>query len=466
MIRPRYESYLLATLAIVVALNGVERMSLGLLLQNIKLDLSLSDTQLGLLTGLAFAVFFSLMGIPIARWADRGNRVQIISLATALWGVAMALFAAAGSFAQLLLARIGMAVGEAGCNPTALSLIADHFTRAQRARAVARFMLGTPLSALVGYFLAGWLNELYGWRMTFMLLGLPSVALAALVRFSLKDPRCHTQDATRLQASAQSKAQGSQSSQAPPGMKEVCATLWANKSFRHLVFYFSVTSFFGQGISQWQPAFFMRSFEMRTGELGMWMTLISGLGSFLGLYMGGELASRYATYQEGLQLRVLAILSCMLIIVKAAIYFASNQYLAFALAGLNFVGVTASSGPILATIQTLVPERMRAVSFVVVFFFASLIGTGLGPLAAGALSDALQPVFGKESLRYALLALCPGYLWAAWHLWRASKTVITDLDATQSAQPHAKDPIPHSVQNSARTSKERSCVQYQAHRHS
>jgi predicted MFS family arabinose efflux permease len=175
-----YKNYLLAVLLVILAFNYVDRLALGLLLQDIKVDLDLSDTQLGLLSGIAFALFYSVMGIPIARWADRGNRVTIITITTGLWSAAVALCGVAGSFLHLLLIRIGVAVGEAGCIPPAHSLIADYFTRAERPRAVARYMLGTPLSFVIGYFLAGWLNELYGWRATFLLLGLPGLGLAAL----------------------------------------------------------------------------------------------------------------------------------------------------------------------------------------------------------------------------------------------------------------------------------------------
>lgn len=189
-----------------------------------KIDLDLTDTQLGFLTGIAFALFYSVMGIPMARWADRGNRVTVITMTTALWSAAVALCGAAGSFVQLLLIRIGVAVGEAGCVPPAHSLIADTFTRTERPRAVARYMLGMPLSFVIGYFPAGWLNELYGWRITFMLLGVPGIALAVLARCTLREPR---QRNSVAQIDADTAAQ--------PKLAEVLATLWANITFRHLL---------------------------------------------------------------------------------------------------------------------------------------------------------------------------------------------------------------------------------------
>ncbi len=147
-----HKHYVLGILLVVMAFNFVDRLALAVVMEDIKVELALSDTQLGLLTGIAFALFYSVMGIPIARWADRGNRVTIISLTTALWSVAVMLCGLIGNFVQFMLIRIGIAVGEAGCIPPAHSLIADYFTRAERPRAVAIYMMGAPLSAVFGYF--------------------------------------------------------------------------------------------------------------------------------------------------------------------------------------------------------------------------------------------------------------------------------------------------------------------------
>jgi predicted MFS family arabinose efflux permease len=304
-----YRRYLLTVLLIILAFNYVDRLALGIVLQDIKLDLQLSDTQLGILSGIAFALFYSVMGIPIARWADRGNRVTIIAVTTALWSVAVALCGMAASFLQLLVVRIGVAVGEAGCIPPAHSLIADYFDRAERPRAVAVYMLGSSLSVVVGYFLAGWLNELYGWRVTFMLLGLPGIGLSVLVWLTLKEPRRAASAA--LEGNSGNAAPASVSTLAPatqshPSLKDVCATLWASATFRHLLVCFSVWYFFGYGILQWQPAFFIRSHGLDTGELGTWYAIVWGIGGVLGTYWGGELASRYAARNERLQLRATA----------------------------------------------------------------------------------------------------------------------------------------------------------------
>jgi predicted MFS family arabinose efflux permease len=382
-------------------------------LQDIKLDLHLSDTQLGLLSGIAFALFYSLMGVPLARWADRGNRIVVISITTVLWSVAMALCGLAMSYPQLLLIRVGVAVGEAGCVPPAHSLIPDYFTRVERPRAVAIYTLGGTLGAVIGYFVAGWLNESFGWRATFVMIGLPGLVLAALAWFTLKEPR------------RQQLLENTGPDQ--PSFRQVAVTLWANATYRRLLWCFSAIAFFGNGIVQWQPAFFMRSYGLTTGELGTWFAILYGLGGLAGAYMGGALASRFAPSNERLQLAGMAIAYCGLTVVDAWLFLTRNRDLTFCLMGVGAVAGAMITGPLFATVQTLVPERMRATSIALIYLFSNLIGLGLGPLTAGVLSDAFRPLFAEESLRYALLALSPGYLWAAWNLWSARRTVMEDL---------------------------------------
>lgn len=421
-----YRHYMLAFLTVILVFNYVDRFALGVLLQDIKEDLLLTDTQLGFLTGIAFALFYSVMGVPIARWADRGNRVTIISLTTALWSVAVALCGAAGSFAQLLLIRVGVAVGEAGCVPPAFALIADYFSRAERPRAAAIYGAGGGISIVIGYFVAGWLNEFYGWRMTFVLLGTPGLILAALALCTLRESRC---------------ARPPEAPMAQPRMQDIFVALWANKTFRHLLLCLSVSFIFTYGILQWQPAFFIRSYGMSTGETGTWLAVVYGLSTIPGTYLGGHLATRYAPDDEALQLKGMALAVAGAGVLSVFIYLSPNQYWAFVWLFLASTLQTTLSGPLFSTIQTLVPERMRAVSFALVYLFANLFGMGLGPLAAGALSDAFRPWAGEESLRYASMLLAPGYLWVAWHAWRASKTVAADL-AAQAIETRARDEIP------------------------
>jgi len=395
----------------IMAFNLVDRQALGIVLQDLEHDLHLSDTQLGLLSGIAFAAFYSVMGIPIARWADRGNRVAIIATCCALWSVAVALCATAGSFWQLLAIRVGAAVGEAGCIPPSHSLIADEFSREERPRAFARYMLGGPLSVVIGNSVAGWLNQFYGWRTTFVALGVPGVLLAVLAAVSLKEPR----------------SQQARPPERGPDLRCVAATLWTNTTFLHLLLAFAVMFFFSYGVWQWVPAFFVRSHGLRTGEIGTWFAVAWGAGGLLGTYWGGELAARYAPDDERRQLRAIAILVAVVGVLISCIFIARSHYVAFALMAVAAVAWSATYGPLFAAIQAVVQPEIRAVSIAVVFLFANLIGMGIGPLAAGMISDALAPWAGAESLRYALLCLSPGYLWGAWHLWRASGSLAHDL---------------------------------------
>jgi MFS family permease len=329
----------------------------------------------------------------------------------------------------LLLIRIGVAVGEAGCLPPAHSLIADYFTRAERPRAAAIYMLGSSLGVALGYFVAGWLNEFYGWRATFLNLGWPGLVLALLTWYTLKEPRRSTQKAERP---ADARVHPSAHRPTEPSLREVYRTLWTSSTFRHLLFCFSVISFFGYGIGQWQAAFFIRSFGLKTGELGTWFALIYGVGGLAGTYLGGESAARYAANNERLQLRTMAVAFGVFGLVSCLIYISSNRYWAFGTMALAVIGISGVIGPLFATIQSLVPDRMRALSIATIYLFANLIGMGLGPLATGALSDLIRPWAGEESLRYSLLALCPGYWWGAWHLWRSATTVTQELQARQA----------------------------------
>jgi MFS family permease len=415
---------------VVLAFSGADSVALGMLLQDIKVDLHLSDTQLGLLTGIAFALFYSIMGIPIARWADRGNRIAIIAITTAIWSAMVALYAIAGSFLQLLLIRVCAAVGEAGCNPPALSLISDHFNRAERPRAIGKYTLGWPLCWLVGYFATGWMNELFGWRTTFVLLGLPGLAVAGLVWLTLSEPRLTKAGPVTVPNTREDSS---------PTLREVSRGLWSSPTVRNLTAYLVVAAFFSTGAAQFQGAFLIRSYGLKTGELGTWFALIYGITGFLGTYGGGEWASRRAVNNERLQLRVMAIMYSCLAISVALIYLSTSFYMAIAMMAIAGLVSSIPSGPLYATVQTIVPPRTRATSAAIMGLLASLIGTGLGPLAAGALSDMLHPMFGKESLRYALLAFCPGYLWGGWHLWRASQTVGRDLEAAQDGSDDASE---------------------------
>jgi MFS family permease len=420
-----YRTYLLILLLVIQAFVGVDRLALGLLFQAIKADLVLTDTQLGFLTGIAFALFYAVLGIPLARLSDLGNRAAIITITTALWGGMVILCGLATSFAQLLLIRIGVAVGEAGCLPPAHSLIADYFDRSERPRAMAIYHLSGPIGVVISFFLVGWLNELFGWRTTIMVLGVPGVLLAIVAWLTLREPRLSAR-MTTIQGAVPHNAKDEQ-----PGLTEVFRTLWSIVTFRHVLLFFAIASLFGSGLWQWKPAFFMRSYGMQSGEVGTWFAAIYAIGGLVGVYLGGELASRYAANNERLQLKAMAIVYIGFGALSALMYVTTHRWVAFGLMTVATVTTYATYGPLFATIQTLVPERMRAMSIAVLHLLANLVGIGLGPLAVGAISDSLRPRLGDESLRYALILFAPGYFWASWHLWRSSRSITRDLERVQ-----------------------------------
>jgi MFS family permease len=423
-------------LIVILAFNSVDGIALGLFLQDIKRDFQLTDTQLGFLTGTSFAIFWALAGVPIARWADRDDRVTIMSITTAIWGVAVILCGFAQSFVQLVLVRIAVAVGESGCMPIGNSLIADYFGRADRPRAIARYLLATPLSVLIGYLLSGWLGQHFGWRTAFVVLGIPGVALAVLARLTLKDPRQSEEHPPDAQDSLSEYAPSATVSRSSTNLLSILAMLrdtWgaliANKTYLQLVAAFSVIVSFDFGRTQWLPSFFIRKYAVGTTELGFWLTVIYGLGGAIALYGGGELASRYAAKNERLQLRLASIAYIAAGVGWVAICLSSRVDLVFALLGVNVLLSAFSTGPIFAMIQTMVPARLHAQSVAILLLLSRLIGMGLGPLLVGVSSDALQSRAGKDSLGYVLMFLCPGNFWAAWHVWRASRTVTTDIAA-------------------------------------
>lgn len=412
-----YRSYLLVLLILIHAIVLTERFALSISLQSIKRDMGLSDTLLGLMSGLAFTVFYAAMGIPIGLWADRGSRVKVVSVTMFIWGVMVALCGAVGNFVQLLLVRVGVAIGEAGGLTPSYSLISEHFGRAERPRALGLFALGAPISLLISFLAAGWLNQTYGWRTMFVVIASPGVVLAILAAATLRDPR-----SSKSQTSAQPLRNDT-----APSVLDVVAYLGRNRTFRRMVLATSLNFFFLYALFQWQPTFFGRSFGMTSLQIGTAFGLIGSISGLLGTSLGGAIATRYAANNEAWQLRGAAVTVSITMLLCFGIYLSHVKELSFALLAGVLFGQTMINGPLSSTVQTLVPPRMRAVAMATMFFFANLIGMGLGPLIVGALSDALHPYAGAESLRYALMIACPSGLLTAASLWAASATIGRDM---------------------------------------
>lgn len=412
-----YKNYLLGVLLLVGSVSIFERFVFALVLEPIKHDLQLSDSQLGFMTGIAFAAFYAVAGIPLARWADRGNRVTLAATAVGLVGLMVSLCGMAGSFFQLLLVRASIAVGEAGTMPAVQSLIADYFDRSERPRAMAIYIMAYPISMIIGYLAGGWLVESFGWRQTFIMLGLPGVLVALLVKFTLKEPRLTQPILSDTEESLT--------------ITTVLKTLWQQRTFRHIFSAFCVSYFFLMGTSQWLATFFIRSHDMGIKELGMWLALSFGVFGFLGSFFGGHWTTKYLAQQEKLQMRAVAGLFVLFGALNVGVYLAPSKAVALALLAVAAFVSSLTNGAVFAALQSLVSERMRAMAVAVLFLFANLIGFGLGPLALGVASDLLEPVAGVESLRYALALSCPGLIWVGFHYWQAAKTIEDDIRAVE-----------------------------------
>ena len=411
---PAVRNYALSVLVVVYTFNFIDRQILSILLEPIKQDLGLSDSALGMLTGFAFALFYATLGIPIARFADRGNRRNLIALALTIWSGMTALSGLAQNFWHLLLARIGVGVGEAGCSPPAHSMIADYFPAENRATALGIYSLGIPFGILFGFIAGGWLNEFFGWRVAFFVVGIPGVLLALLVRYTLREP-------------PRGMAEGRVAEVEQPTVMETFQFLWSKRSFRHMAVGGGLTAFVGYGVVTWVPSFLIRSYGMSTGDVGTYLGLILGIPGGIGIALGGYLADRYGARDTRWYLWVVAVALIACVPLSFGVYlsataFASLTFLIIPILLGNFYQATTFSQT-----QGLVSLRMRSVAAAVLLFILNIIGLGAGPQAVGILSDVLQPQYGDESLRYALLILSLVNVWSAYHYYLAGKYLKDDL---------------------------------------
>lgn len=407
-------------LLVVYVFNFIDRQIVNILAEPIARDLELSDTQIGLMTGLAFALFYTVLGIPIARFADRPttSRPRLIAVALGVWSAMTALCGLAQNFWQLLLARIGVGVGEAGCTPPAHSLISDMVAPEKRASALAFYSLGIPVGTLLGMVIGGTLADVVGWREAFVVVGLPGVALALVVWFVLKDPR-------RADAAAQLRAMSS--APALP-LRQALAEVMGSRAYLLLLFAGSAAAFLAYGKTTWTTIFFQRTHAMTPGEVGLWFGLISGIGGALGTWLGGYLADRFGAKSRRHVLTAPAVGMTLSIPLAIAAYHAPSWPLALVLLFGPQVFNSLYYGPTYSAAQGLVPLRARAIAAACLLFFQNLIGLGLGPLFFGMLSDWLRPAFGADSVRYVLYGAAVLGLVPAYFFWRCSLHLDAELD--------------------------------------
>jgi len=427
---PRYRAYVLGVLLLGYIVNVMDRSVLSVLLQSIKHEFDASDAQLGLLGGIAFALFYATLGIPIATWADRSSRRNVLALAIALWSAMTALCGTAVNFSTLLLARIGTAVGEAGGSPPSHSLISDYFPLGKRATALSIYALGVPIGGMMGNFFGGWGNELFGWRDTFILIGLPGILVALLVRFTVAEPpRGLSDNVSRIAATGS----------APP-LLEVLRFLWSRKSFRHLTLAAALHSFVWYGGSLWNAAFFIRSQGMTSGQAGSWLAGLMAFGA-IGTLLGGYFADRLSarTNDRRWYMWVPGCATLIMVPFQFVSYLAPELSLAIPSFCVMYVLAAMFFGPSFAMTQALATVRMRAIAASILLFVQTLIGLGLGPWFVGLISDYLTPVHGEaDSLAYGLVGVGLVNIWAALHYFWAARSLRENLDSTERLSQAAK----------------------------
>lgn len=393
--------------------NYADRMVISVLMPSIKAELALSDTQLGLLTGFAFAIFYAVAGLPIARLADRGVRKNIIAVSVAIWSCMTALSGLAQNYWQLLLARMGVATGEAGCLPTAQSMLSDYFPAEKRSSAMALFTAGSTIGISVGVILGGWLDAAFGWRLTFMLIGLPGVALAAIAFFALREPRRGSNDAASRPADID--------------MVGVRQLLQVRRSYIHLAMIVASGNFVSFGLAQWMPSFYARTFEASMQDVGTWYGLVNGAGLVIGTVGGGYLGDWYLRRGARSVLAFSAVTIALAFLLKLALFVSPSFEVALSFNFGSSVVNMLSHGPVFALVATAVPAHLRAQATALLMLLSSLVGWGAGPLFVGVASDLFAAGGqGADSLRWAMLACTGLALWPIVHIVLAARHVEDD----------------------------------------
>jgi MFS family permease len=408
-----YAYYVLGVLFVVYIFNFIDRQILAILLQPIKDELKISDTALGFLTGFAFALFYTVAGLPLARIADRWVRRSLIAISLATWSIMTATSGLARGFTDLAFARIGVGIGEAGATPPAHSLIADYFPPEKRATAFAVYASGIYVGVGLGFWIGGWINDNYGWRMAFFVVGLPGVLMALIVRFTVREPPRGLSD--HVAGKTQEYTIG-----------EVWRFFSTLPAARNVSLAGGFHAFVGYGLGAWLPAFFIRVHSMTPGSLGRWLSWITAIGGIIGAFAGGWIADRWVRSNPRARPYV-GLIGVLLSIPPLffTLLLADTEIALWALLPYN-IATTLWLGPTIAVIQDLVPPSMRATASAVFLFIVTIIGLGAGPQVIGILND----LIGKpDAIRYSLLsvAIIMNIL-AAWFFWKTATTLAQDLE--------------------------------------
>ena len=427
-----YRRYVLFALIVVYTINFIDRQILGILAIPIQADLNLSDTQLGAMRGLSFALLYSTLGVPVAMLADRMNRVWIMTAALTVWSAFTIACGTATGFVHLFLARMGVGVGEAGGVAPAYSIVSDYFPPQERARALAVYSFGIPLGSAIGIVLGGVIATLLDWRTAFFIVGALGIVLAPVLLFTVREPQRGRFDAPGAAS-------------VPAKFTEVAATLARKPSFWLIATGGAFSSIMAYGMFAWLPAFFMRLFAEELPGVFAWMPsflippnagpllyaayfygAIVALGGVSGILLGGIIADRFGAKHKSAYALVPAI--AFSITIPFLILGLSTN--ALSLAFFVFLVPVALSmawlGPALAAIQNMAPPNMRATAGAIALLINNLIGIGLGDVLIGGMSDFFKAQYGDESIRYSLIAGVAFYVVAAGLFFAAAPFLKSD----------------------------------------
>jgi predicted MFS family arabinose efflux permease len=414
--RPVYAWYVLAILVAVYSFNWMDRYVLVILLQPIKHDLQLSDGQLGLLSGFAFALVYSLAGVPLARWADRGSRRSLISAGMVVWSAMTAITGLATSFLHLIAARLGVALGESACSPAASSLIADYFPARRRATAFAIYGLGISIGMALGLSLGGAASERFGWRSALFLVGLPGLLMAAIVRLTVGEPLRGQQEESHHEPTLQP-------------LSATVRTLLGRRCFLAIGAGLGLCSLSGNAFETWSPTYLMRLFHMSSSAVGAWTGSVEGVGGILGTLAGGMLADSLGRRDERWYLWIPA-LTAGGMIPSMYLFLHTSGTTMFVFYFITVVCAGAYMAPLIALVQRLMPARLRALATALVYLLLNLIGPGAGPLLAGLLSDRLTSTYGETALRVSLTLTLAGAVFGVSLLLYAARLLPQELART------------------------------------
>ena len=412
--RSRDANWMLIMLTAVNVCNALDRALVSVLLPAIQREFSVSDSQIGLLTGPAFALFYATFGLPLGFLAERVVRTRLIATAVIIWSAMTAASGFVASFAGLTALRVGVAIGEAGGSPPSYGMISDAFPPANRTSAMAVFTSAGAIGSFLALFGGGWINEFYGWRSTFIAAGAIGLMLCPLVLFTVQDPQRGISDA-HLQAPA------------PISLPDALKHLSTSGTFKHLVLGGTLSAFVAYSFAIWLPSFLSRSFELNSGEIGSLLGSISLVAGLSGTLAGGEIARRRGARDLAWWL-LTPVLGFLIAAPATLVAIAShNLYVCLAALAISQFGMFFYMGPLWASVGMIAAPGMRSIASSALLFVQMILGLGLGPLLTGMVSDAATKSLGLEGLRYALLLPTAAMLWAAFHYFKAARLIANEV---------------------------------------